>query len=144
MARVSTWFHFAGNAEEAFNFYRSVFQTEFIGPIKRFGDLPTQPGQPPPVPLEEAGLVMQISLPILGGHVIMGNDAPASMGQRIQGNNVSMNLEPDTRAEADRLFTALREGGTVEYPLAEVPWGGYWGSLIDRYGNEWMFNCAAK
>ena len=143
MARVSTWFHFAGNAEEAFRFYQSVFQTEFVGPIVRFGDLPPQPGQPP-LSANEAAMVMNISLPILGGHVIIGNDAPESLGQRIQGNNVSMNLEPDTRAETDRLFAALKEGGTVEYAPTEMPWGGYWGSLIDRYGNEWMFSCAAK
>ena len=67
MARVSTWFHFAGNAEEAFRFYQSVFQTEFVGPIKRFGDLPQQPGQPP-LSAREAAMVMNISLPILGGH----------------------------------------------------------------------------
>ena len=101
MARVSTWFHFAGNAEEAFNFYKSVFQTEFDGPIKRFGDLPEMPP-------EQAHLVMRVALPILGGHVIIGNDAPPSLGQRIQGNNVTMNLETDTRAETERLFAALK------------------------------------
>ena len=113
MARVSTYFHFAGNAEEAFLFYRSAFQTEFIGPIKRFGDLPTGPGQPP-WPPEQARQVMNISLPILAGHVLMGTDSPESMGQRIQGNNITMNLEPDSRAETDRLFAALKEGGKVE------------------------------
>ena len=143
MARVSTWFHFAGNAEEAFRFYQSVFQTEFVGPIVRFGDLPQQPGQPP-LSAKEAAMIMNIALPILGGHVIIGNDAPEFLGQRIQGNNVSLNLEPDTRAETDRLFAALKEGGTVECALAEMSWGGYWGSLIDRFGNEWMFSCAAK
>ena len=143
MARVSTWFHFAGNAEEAFRFYQSVFQTEFVGPIVRFGDLPPHPGQPP-LSAKEAAMVMNISLPILGGHVIIGNYAPAFLGPRIQGNNVTLNLGTDTRAEADRLFAALKEGGTVEYAPTEMPWGGYWGSLIDRYGNEWMFSCSAK
>ena len=143
MARVSTWFHFAGNAEEAFLFYKSAFRTDFVGPIVRFGDLPTQPGQPA-WPADQAKLVMKIALPILGGHVIIGNDAPASLGQRIQGNNVTMNLETDTRAETERLFAALKEGGTVEYEPTDMPWGGCWGSLIDRYGNEWMFSCEAK
>ena len=143
MARVSTWFHFAGNAEEAFLFYKSVFQTEFVGLIKRFGDLPTAPDQPP-LSAEEAKMVMKIALPILGGHVIIGNDAPASLGQRVQGNNVTMNLETDTRAETERLFAALKEGGTVEYPPTEMPWGGCWASLIDRFGNEWMFSGPAN
>ena len=143
MARVSTWFHFAGNAEEAFLFYRSVFQTEFVGPIVRFGDLPPQPGQPP-LSAKEAAMVMKVALPILDGHMIIGNDAPAHLGQRIQGNNVTMNLETDSRTETERLFAALKEGGTVECALAEMSWGGYWGSLIDRYGNEWMFSGPAK
>ena len=110
MARVSTWFHFAGNAEEAFNFYKSVFKTEFVGPIKRFSDLPAQPGQPP-LSDKEAAKIMKIALPILGGHVIIGNDAPEFLGQRIQGNNVTLNLETDSRAETDRLFNAGRANG---------------------------------
>ncbi len=86
---------------------------------------------------------MNISLPILGGLVLMGNDAPEAMGKLICGNNVTINLEPDTRAETDRLFAALEEGGKVEYAPTEMPWGGYWASLIDRYGVEWMFGCTA-
>ena len=74
----------------------------------------------------------------------MGNDAPESMGQRIQGNNVTLNLEPDTRAETDRLFKVLSEGGKVEMALQEMFWGGYFGRLTDRFGTHWMFNCAAK
>jgi PhnB protein len=143
MARTSLYLHFAGNAEEAFRFYRAVFQTEFIGPIMRFGDLPPQPGQPP-LPPEQASQVMNISLPILGGLVLMGNDAPESMGPLIKGNNVTINLEPDTRAETDRLFAALKEGGQVECAPSEMSWGGYWGSLIDRFGIEWMFGCTVK
>jgi PhnB protein len=131
MARVSTWLHSAGSAEVVFNFYKSVFKTEFVAPIVHFGDLPTAPGQPP-WPADQAKPVMKVALPILGGHVIIGNDAPASMGQRIQGNNVTLNLEPDTRADVDRLFAALKVGGSVEYEPTEMPWGGYWGSLIDR------------
>lgn len=143
MARTSTWFHFAGNAEEAFNFYKSVFKTEFISPIKRWRDLPAQPDQPP-LSAEDAAKIMKIALPILGGHLIIGNDAPAHLGQRIQGNNVTLNLEPDSRAEVERLFNALKEGGTVEYPPTDMPWGGCWASLIDRYGNEWMFSFEGK
>lgn len=143
MARTSLYLHFPGNAEEAFLFYRSIFKTEFVGPIVRFGDLPLQSGQPP-FPPDEARLVMNISLPILGGLVIMGNDAPEAMGKLIQGNNVTINLEPDTRADADRLFAALTEGGKVECALTEMGWGAYWGSLIDRFGIEWMLSCTAK
>jgi PhnB protein len=143
MARVSIYLHFAGNTEEAFLFYKSVFKSEFVAPIMRFGDLPLGAGQPP-ISAEQAKRVMHVALPILGGLVIMGNDAPESMGQLIQGNNVDINLEPDTRAETDRLYAALSQGGKAEFPLQEMFEGAYWGSAIDRFGVQWMFSCAAK
>lgn len=144
MARVTTYLNFAGNTEEAFLFYKSVFQTEFVTPLMRFGDGPPCPGQPPMSPVQ-AKMVMHVALPILGGHVLMGTDSPESMGFKLnQGNNVYINLEPDTRAEADRLFAALGAGGTVEQALQEMFWGAYWGCLTDRFGVHWMFNCMAK
>ena len=144
MARVSTYLNFAGNTEEAFLFYKSVFQTEFVSPFMRFGDSPPCPGAPPLSP-EQAKLVMHVGLPLLGGHVLMGTDAPESMGFKLnQGNNVYLNLEPDTRAETDRLFAALGAGGIVEQALQEMFWGAYWGCLTDRFGIRWMFNCEGK
>jgi 3-oxoacyl-[acyl-carrier protein] reductase len=93
----------------------------------------------------DADLVMHVGLPILGGHVLMGTDAPESMGFRlVPGDNVRISLEPDTRAEAERLFAALSAGGTVRMPLADMFWGAYFGSLVDRFGVCWMVNCAAK
>jgi PhnB protein len=144
MARVSTYLNFARSTEEAFTFYKSVFGTEFMGPISRFGEIPPQPGAPPLADADR-NLVMHVALPILGGHVLMGTDAPESMGFTVKlGNNVYINLEPDTRSETDRLFKALAEGGKVEMPLQEMFWGAYFGSLADRYGVNWMFNCMSK
>jgi PhnB protein len=144
MARVSTYLNFPGKTEEAFLFYKGVFNTDFVGPIMRFKDGPPCPGQPP-LPADQANMVMHVALPILGGHLLMGTDSPDSMGFKLnQGNNVYINLEPDTKAEADRLFAALSEGGTVEMPLQDMFWGAYWGTLTDRFGTRWMFNCAAK
>ena len=119
MARVSTYLNFPRSTEEAFNFYRSVFGTEFLGPVMRFSDVPAQPGQPP---LSDADkkLVMHIELPILAGHVLMGTDAPESMGFTLtQGNTVTINLEPDTRKETDKLFAALGAGGGADVALGE-------------------------
>ena len=144
MARVSTYINFTRNTEEAFLFYKSVFKTDFDGPVMRFKDGPPCPGQPPQ-PEADGKLIMHVALPILGGHVLMGTDAPESMGFALtQGSNIFLNLEPDTRAETDRLYAALGEGGKMEQPLAEMFWGAYWGWLIDRFGVRWMFNCAAK
>ena len=144
MATVSTYLNFNGTTEEAFTFYKTVFGTEFLGPIARIGETPQQEGQPA---LSDAdkNLVMNVALPILGGHVIMGTDATESMGFTLnQGNNVYICLDPDSRAEADTLFAALAEGGTVEMALTDMFWGDYFGSLVDRFGTMWMVNCTAK
>ena len=141
MARVSTYLNFPRSTEEAFNFYRTVFGTQFSGNIMRFGDIPAQPGEPP-LPDADKNLVMHVELPILAGHVIMGTDAPESMGFKLtEGNTVTINLEPDTREETDKLFKALSSGGRVDMPLADQFWGAYFGILVDRFGIRWMFNC---
>ena len=123
-------------------FYRSVFGGDFNGPIHRFSEAPACPGRPE-LSAEDRNLVMHMELPILGGHVLMGTDAPASMGFAVvAGNNVHLNLEPDTRAEADRLFNALAAGGEIDMPLQDMFWGAYFGSLTDRFGIRWMVNFA--
>lgn len=144
MARVSTYLNFARETEEAFNFYKTVFGTEFNGEIARFSGVPAQDGAPA-LKEEDKDLIMHVELPILAGHVLMGTDAPASMGFTVtSGNNMSINLEPDTRTETDRLFTALSEGGKVGMKLQEMFWGDYFGYCTDKYGINWMFNCASK
>lgn len=144
MARVSTYLNFPRSTEEAFVFYRSVFGGEFNGPVHRFGEIPPAPGQPPMAEADR-NLVMHVELPILGGHVLMGTDAPESMGFTVTpGNQVHINLEPDTRAEADRLFAGLAAGGKVGMPMQDMFWGAYFGSCTDRFGVQWMVNCAAK
>lgn len=144
MAKVSTYLNFPRKTEEAFNFYRSVFGGEFIGGIHRFSEVPPQEGMPE-MNEEDKNLIMHISLPILGGHVLMGTDAPETMGFKVnQGNNIYLNLEPDTRAEADELFSKLSVGGKVETEMQEMFWGAYYGSFTDKYGIQWMINCDAK
>lgn len=141
MSRVSTYLNFPRNTEEAFGFYKSVFKTEYIGHIARFGDIPASPDCPPAAEADK-NLVMHIALPTLGDHVLMGTDAPESMGFKCTpGNNVHINLEPDTREEADRLFTALSAGGKVEMPIQDMFWGAYFGSFSDKFGIHWMINC---
>lgn len=93
----------------------------------------------------DKNLVMHVVLPILGGHELMGTDAPESMGFKVNmGNNVYINLEPDTCAETLRLFKALSEGGTVGIDLQDMFWGSYYGSCKDKFGVQWMFNCSEK
>lgn len=145
MARVSTYLNFPRNTEEVFHFYRSVFGGEFGGQgIMRMGDVPAIDGMPE-LSEDDKQLVMHVELPILGGHVLMGTDAPESMGfQVIAGNNVNINLEPDSRKETRRLFEALSSGGKVTMELQDMFWGDFFGSCTDKFGIHWMFNCSAK
>ena len=140
MSRVSTYLNFSGETEEAFNFYASLFGTEITGEIARLGDMPTAPGQPE-LTADERKLVAHIELPILAGHVLMGTDFVESLGhERRIGNNTTINLELDSRDEAERLYAALSEGGSESTGLSDMPWG-YWGCTLDRFGIRWMFNC---
>jgi PhnB protein len=127
MARASIYLNFPGNTEEAFVFYQSVFGGNFGNDgIARFGDMPAMDGAPP-----------------MSGLILMGTDAPQEMGfSVIQGNNVNINLEPDSRNEAERLFYALSDGGIILQPLQEMFWGAYYGQLQDQFGIHWMVNCA--
>lgn len=145
MARVSTYLNFPRNTEEAFNFYKSVFGGEFGNDgIARFGDIPPQEGMPPMAEADK-NLVMHIELEILGGYVLMGTDAPESMGFKVNfGNNSYINLEPDTKSETKKLFDALSAGGIVTMELQDTFWGAYYGSCTDKFGVQWMFNCVEK
>lgn len=143
MSTTSIYLNFTNQTEEAFNFYKSVFGGEFIGGISRMGQAPENPEQP--LTEDEKNLVMHVQLPILGGMMLMGTDVPASMNMKVvPGNNVFINLQPDTRAETDELFAALAEGGKVEMPLQDMFWGDYFGSIVDKFGIQWMFACSEK
>ena len=142
MARTSTYLHFSGTAEEAFNVYKAAFGTEFVGPIERMGDLPAQPDQPE-LTAEEKNQVMSVKLPIAGDHLLIGNDAPAWMGTLVHGNAMDIGVELDTHAEADRIFAALSEDANVEYPFQEMFDGNYFGSLVDKFGTQWLVSCPA-
>lgn len=144
MANVSTYLNFPRNTQQAFDFYKSVFEKEFYGDIMRFKDMPAGDGMPP-VAEADKDLIIHIALPIHAGHFLMGTDAPESMGFKLQtGNNVHINLGIDTRAETEKLFKALSAGGTVSMELQDMFWGDYFGSFTDKFGINWMLNCPEK
>ena len=142
MARVSTYLNFMGNTEEAFEFYRSCFGTDYISTFQRMGDVPgaIENGLRP----DEADKIMHVELEILAGHVLMGTDMLESMGHELRiGNNTTINLEFDTSAEATRLYELLSVGATDATGLTEMFWGAHWGTCLDRFGVRWMFNAPA-
>ncbi|THU37086.1 VOC family protein [Niastella caeni] len=135
MPALNPYLNFNGNAEEAFNFYRSVFGGEFLV-VSRFKDMPAEYKASE----KEDNLIMHISLPIAGGNYLMGSDVPSSMPKAVTGNNINISLHPDTREEADRLFKGLSAGGNVVMPMADAFWGAYFGMFIDKFGISWMIN----
>jgi PhnB protein len=135
MTKLHSYLNFAGNAEDAFGFYKSVFGGEFFS-VVRFKELPIEGLT---IPKEDEDKIMHISLPIGDEAVLMASDVLESLGQRlVEGNNVYVSVHPDTREEADRIFNALSEGAEVEMPIADQAWGDYYGSLKDKFGVQWM------
>ena len=140
MTTINPWINFNGNAEEAFNFYKSVFGGEFTK-ITRFKDLSSAEF---PVSEKEANKIMRIALPI-GTNFLIANDVPEFLGQVNENENRSkISIGTESKEEADKLFNGLSAGGTVEMPMADSPWGSYFGMLRDKFGIEWMVEFDSK
>ena len=134
MALINPHMNFNGNAEEAFNFYRSVFGGKFAK-IIRLKDLA---GPEFPVSENDAQKMMHISLPI-GKNILIGNDVPEGMGRVSENENRSkIFINAESREEADKLFNGLSAGGTIEGDIGDSPWGSYFGCFRDKYGIEWI------
>ena len=134
MALINPHINFNGNAEEAFNFYKSVFGGEFAR-IVRFKDISNAEYT---APEKEADKIMHIALPI-GKNILMGNDVPESMGRVDENENRSkISVSAESREEADKLFNGLSAGGNIEAPIGDSPWGSYFGMFRDKYGIEWI------
>jgi PhnB protein len=133
MAVINPYINFNGNAEEAFNFYKSVFGGEFSMLI-RFKEMSSLDF---PVSDREADKIMHIALPI-GSNVLMANDVPEIMGRVNENENRSkISIGTESKEEADKLFNGLSAGGNIEMPIEDSPWGTYFGMFRDKYGIEW-------
>ena len=140
MPKINPYINFNGNCVEAFYFYKSVFGGEFAM-IARFKDIESPEYQ---VPEHEANKIMHIALPI-GKNVLMGNDVPEIMGKVNENENRSkISISAVSRDEANHLFNGLSAGGTIEMPIADSPWGSYFGMFRDKYGIEWTVDFDEK
>ena len=140
MALINPHINFNGNAEEAFNFYKSVFGGEFVK-IMRFKDLSSPEF---PVSENEANKIMHIALPI-GKNILMANDVPEILGKVNENENRSkISISAESKEEADKLFNGLSADGTIEMPITDSPWGSYFGMFRDKYGIEWMIDYDPK
>ena len=130
------YLNFDGKAEEAFNFYKSVFGGEFAF-FAKMGDTP----ESDKLTDEEKNRVMHVALPINEHTTLMASDCVPSAGHVFkEGNNMYISLNADSREDADRLFNGLSAGGTIEMPMDDMFWGDYFGSFKDRFGIQWMVN----
>ncbi len=135
MALINPHINFNGNAEEAFNFYKSVFGGEFAKVI-RFKDLASYGF---PVSEGEENKIMHIALPIGKSNRLIANDVPEFMGKTAENENRSkISISAESREEADKLFNGLSAGGQIEGPIGDSPWGSYFGCFRDKYGIEWI------
>lgn len=140
MPTINPYINFNGNAEEAFNFYKSVFGGEFTS-IVRFKDLA---GPDFPVPEDEGDKIMRIVLPI-GANTLIANDVPATLGPVSENENRSkISVSTASRDEAEKLFAGLTVDGTIEMPMNDSPWGTYFGMFRDKYGIEWTIEFDSK
>lgn len=142
MTTVNIYLTFNGNCEEAFNFYKSVFGGEFPY-VGKFKDMPAEGGMK--ISPADANKIMHISLPISKETMLMGSDTDSQWAAGfVQGNNFSISINTDTKAEADRLFNTLSKGGKVGMPMASTFWGDYFGMLTDKFGINWMVSFKEK
>jgi PhnB protein len=137
MITVNPYLIFNGNCEQAFLFYQSVFGGEFPY-MGKFKDMPSDDNCPP-VSEEEANRIMHVSLPI-GNTVLMGSDSTSQSGDAVIGTNISVSINTESRAEADRIFNGLSAGGNAFMPMTSTFWGAYFGMCTDKFGINWMVN----
>ena len=136
--KIHAYLNFEGSAEEAFRFYARVLSGK-LTEVHRFGSMPQEGGFD--LTSEQKNLVMHVGLELPDGQMLMASDMIEGMGpERVEGNNFSISVHPDSKEEADRIFNALAEGGIVTMPIADQFWGDYFGSLTDRFGVNWMVN----
>ncbi len=141
MAKINPYIHFNGNAEEAFNFYKSVFGGEFAM-VMRFKDMSSPDF---PIPENEANKIMYMALPIGKHSILMGSDTPESLGRHNEHENRSkISISAESKEEADRLFNGLSAGGQIEMPMQDSTWDSYFGMFRDKFGFEWMIDFDRK
>ena len=136
MTTMHPYLNFDGKAEEAFNLYKSVFGGEFVF-FAKMSDAP----ECDKLSEEEKNRVMHVALPINEHTILMASDCVPSAGHVLkEGNNMYVNLQAESREDADRLFNGLSAGGSIEMPMADMFWGDYFGSFKDKFGIQWMVN----
>lgn len=141
MPTINPYLTFNGNCEQAFTFYQKIFGGKFQT-LSRYKDMPPMPGME--IPENMSDRILHVSLPISKETILMASDANPAMGAVSIGQNIALSVNTELKDEADRIFSALAEGGRITMPIADTLWGAYFGMLTDAYGILWMVNCDTK
>ncbi len=135
MATIGTYLTFNGNAEDVFNFYKSVFGGEFAT-FQRFKDT----GHGDNLSDQDKEKIMHVALPV-GNSILMASDAVESMGNKvIEGTNFSLSVDAKSEDEANAIFSGISAGGKVTMAMEKTFWGAYFGMCTDKFGIQWMVN----
>jgi PhnB protein len=134
MQLAHIYINFPGTTKAAFQFYEKVFGTK-ITLMQTFGETSFIPN----VPEAAKDKIMHVQLPITESVHLMGSDAVEGFGPSVVfGNNFHVSVVANDKAEADRVFAELSGSGSVTMPLANAPWGPYFGMCVDSFGIHWM------
>lgn len=131
--KLNPYLVFNGNCEAAFRFYEQALGGK-IAMLVRHEGTPAESQ----VPAEWAQKVLHVRLE-QGANILMGSDAPPGRFNQPQGFSVSLLFKD--KAEAERVYHALSENGTIHMPFAETFWSPGFGMFIDQFGTPWMVNC---
>jgi len=132
MLKLVPYLSFNGQCEEAFKLYERCLGGK-ITFMQTYGDSPMGPQTPP----ELHKRVMHATLAV-GDQVLQGSDSPGGY-EKPQGITIAIHL--NDAVEAERIFSALAENGTVQMPIEETFWALRFGMVIDRFGTPWLINC---
>jgi PhnB protein len=134
MQLVHVYINFPGSTRDAIGFYATVFGTKpFV--IQTFGEATFLPN----VPDAAKSKIMHAQLPITESVHLMASDVVEGFSPPVTfGNNFQIAVVADDKTEADRVFAALSDGGKITMPMANAPWGPYFGMCADRFGVQWM------
>jgi len=130
---LNPYLTFNGTCEAAFKFYEKCLGGK-IEMMLSHGASPMADQVPP----DWRNKIMHARMTV-GGRVLMGSDAPPEHFEKPQGFSVSLGIADP--AEAERLFKALAENGTVRMPIQQTFWAVRFGALVDQFGIPWMINC---
>nr|WP_315198834.1 VOC family protein [uncultured Flavobacterium sp.] len=136
MITINPYLYFNGNCEEAFDFYKSVFEVEFKF-IGRYKDVPQTDKH---IFQEQDNKIMHVSLPISKETTLMGADHSEAYKEAVSYDNFSLTINTDKREEADKLFKKLSKGGKIKLAMTETFWGSYYGIILDKFGINWKIS----